>query len=588
MSSLKSLKAATTRRELALLLGVKLGMLTYAIYKTPEANRYSKFIIPKRHGGSREILAPSGELKLLQRRLSTLLQDCMSEINSNHGHIEDGKHFGIAHGFKRHHTIMTNGRAHVTRQYVFNVDLHDFFGTFNFGRVRGFFLKDRNFELHPEVATTIAQIACFENKLPQGSPCSPVISNLIAHLLDIQLVRLAAKHGVTYTRYADDLTFSTNKPDFPAEIAVSREANEWVPGVDLERIVERNGFSFNPAKTRLQYRDSRQEVTGLTVNRKVNVPATYRYTVRAMVDSLFKTGKFEFIYKKRDGNGNVVFESRSVGHNKQLLGMLSYIDQVDRFNDKLRTENGLEPDKTDGRLRLFRRFLYFDAFYAAPEPIIVCEGKTDNVYLRCAIKSLASKYPQLIEPGTPSKIKVRFFKYAETRTGKVTDLTGGVGGICKLLKNYHEDVQGWFKAPLPQFPVIVLIDNDKGAHSIYEAIAGITKKPKPLGRASFIHVTSNLYVVPTPLGPDNAFTSIEDFFDKSTLETELNGKKFNRTNKSNESQEHYGKAAFARDVIAKNAGNVDFTKFRVILDRVVTVLDDYETRRKNEPAPHPR
>src|SRR5690606_10041507 len=122
----------------------------------------------------------------------------------------------------------------------------------------------------------------------------------------------------------------------------------------------------------------------------------------------------------------------------------------------------------------------------------------------------------------------------------------------------------------------------------YEAIAGITKKPKPIGRASFIHVTSNLYVVPTPLGPDNAFTSIEDFFDKSTLETELNGKKFNRTNKSNESQEHYGKAAFARDVIAKNAGNIDFTKFRVILDRVVTVLDDYETRRKNEPAPHPR
>ncbi|WP_412770282.1 hypothetical protein [Ralstonia pseudosolanacearum] len=96
----------------------------------------------------------------------------------------------------------------------------------------------------------------------------------------MHLARLAAKHGATYTRYADDLTFSTNRPNFPPEIAISMGAHAWMPGPDLERIVTRNGFGFNPQKTRLQYRDSRQEVTGLTVNRKVNVPAKYRYTHR--------------------------------------------------------------------------------------------------------------------------------------------------------------------------------------------------------------------------------------------------------------------------------------------------------------------
>ncbi|MGZ3182075.1 MAG: retron Ec67 family RNA-directed DNA polymerase/endonuclease [Telluria sp.] len=576
MTPLESLKAASERRDLAILLGVKLGMLTYAIYKTPPDDRYTRFTIAKKYGGDRQICSPNKDLKLIQSRLSKLLQDCIEEINTAHGHVEDGRRFGIAHGFKRKHTIMTNGRVHVARRFVFNVDLHDFFGTINFGRVRGFFLKDENFALQPEIATTIAQIACYENKLPQGSPCSPVISNLIGHLLDIRLARLSSKYGVTYTRYADDLTFSTNKPAFPTEIASAVAAHEWVPGTELNRIVTDSGFSFNPAKTRLQYRDSRQEVTGLTVNRKVNVPATYRNTVRAMANTLFRKGEFEFIYRKRDSAGAIVSETRSPGRNSQLLGMLSYIDQVDFYNERLRKENGREPEHLIGRANLFRRFLYFDAFYAAQRPTIVCEGKTDNVYMRCAIRSLAAHYPRLI---TNDKLLVRFFKYAESRTGRIMDLTGGVGGICKLLKSYHEDVAHYFKAPLSQFPVIVLIDNDSGANSIYEAIAGITKRKKPEGFADFIHVTGNLYVVPTPFGPSKTPTAIEDFFDKKTLDTELNGKKFNRQNNHDESEKFYGKAAFARDVVAKGAGTIDFSKFKAILDRIEKVLDDYQKRR---------
>ena len=151
-----------------------------------------------------------------------------------------------------------------------------------------------------------------------------------------------------------------------------------------------------------------------------------------------------------------------------------------------------------------------------------------------------------------------------------------------MLKNYHEDVAGWFKAPPPKYPVIVLIDNDSGADSVYEAIAGITKKPKPAGRADFIHVISNLYVVPTPFGPGKKKTTIEDFFDAATLETPLNGKKFSLSKKIDEATQ-YGKAAFARDVIAKKSGSIHFDNFKKILDRVVKVLDDYDAKRVATP-----
>lgn len=251
--ALKTLKATVTRRGLAKLLGFRLSTFAYILFQQRTAPRYTVFQIPKRNGGTRTIKAPDDALKLLQRRHSDLLQDCLAEINETQGRKDK-----IAHGFKRDRSITTNARQHRKRRFVFNVDLEEFFPSINFGRVRGYFISDRNFSLHPDTATLNAQIACYQGSLPQGSPCSPVISNLIAHILDIQLVRLASKSGCTYSRYADDLTFSTNKRTFPTEIAAPSGASPhvWVPGSELARLVNRSGFRINAAKTRMQYRTS--------------------------------------------------------------------------------------------------------------------------------------------------------------------------------------------------------------------------------------------------------------------------------------------------------------------------------------------
>lgn len=87
----------------------------------------------------------------------------------------------------------------------------------------------------------IAQIACYENKLPQGSPCSPVITNLIAHILDIQLAALAKENSCTYSRYVDDITFSTREKTFPSDI-MSIENGEYIVGRKLNGVIKRAGF----------------------------------------------------------------------------------------------------------------------------------------------------------------------------------------------------------------------------------------------------------------------------------------------------------------------------------------------------------
>ena len=164
MSKLVTLKAATSLSDVAKLLGFKPKALSYILYRQAAETKYKTFQIPKRNGGQRTINAPVDALKSAE--VVHLLQDFVAEITTAKQRKDR-----MAHGFKRRRSIITNARQHRHRRWVFNLDLEDFFPSINFGRVRGFLLKNRDFELHKGVATVIAQIACHENALPQGSPC---------------------------------------------------------------------------------------------------------------------------------------------------------------------------------------------------------------------------------------------------------------------------------------------------------------------------------------------------------------------------------------------------------------------------------
>lgn len=578
MSRLGQLKSITTLKGLAKLLGFKPSGLSYILFKQPVAAKYKIFQIPKRTGGTRTIQAPEDALKLLQRKLSDLLQDCLDEINA-----AKNKKDLIAHGFKRRRSIVSNARRHRNRRYVFNVDLETFFPSINFGRVRGFLIKDRNFALHPSLATLIAQIACYNNALPQGSPCSPVISNLIGHLLDMHLVRLAARVGCTYSRYADDLTFSTNKKTFPAEVAVNSGTNShlWSPGSSLQRLVTRSGFTINASKTRMQYRTSRQDVTGLVVNKKINIRSEYRRAVRAMVHNLLTNGSFElYVY---DRNTTPPSLTKRPGTINQLHGMLGFIDGIDLYN-KREVEAAKGPVPLTKKELMYQRFLIYTNFYAAARPVIVCEGETDNVYLTHAIRSLAGQFPELAEINDAKiRLKVRLFKYPRTSTARILRLNdGGSGTLAQFIATYKKETDR-FKAPGGAHPFIILYDNDSGADSIRNAIKQITKKPIS-STGTFVHVIRNLYAVPTPITGGATESKIEDFFDANIKATQINGKQFDEKNNF-ETTTHYGKKIFAHRVVRPNADTINFAGFHPLLTNLVAVITSHSATISNTSPP---
>jgi RNA-directed DNA polymerase len=269
-------RPVVTAHDAAQYLQVSLGKLTYALYRAPENQRYRAFEIPKRSGGGmRQIHAPIGVIRETQTRLAPVLHQLYAAHPS-------------AHGFIHERSILSNARVHVGQRHVLNIDLEDFFPSVNFGRVRGLFMA-APFRLGPAAASVFAQLCTHRNGLPQGAPTSPPLSNFAAAQLDRSLTRLARQSGVRYSRYADDITFSTNHATFPPALAAI-EADGIRVSEALERAVIASGFSVNHKKVRLQKRDQRQSVTGLSVNAKANVTRKRVRRIRAMLHAWEKFG----------------------------------------------------------------------------------------------------------------------------------------------------------------------------------------------------------------------------------------------------------------------------------------------------------
>lgn len=219
---------------------------------------YTSFTIPKRSGGRRTIHVPSPELKRVQR---LILRRVLARLRA-HPH---------AVGFERGHSIVTNAVCHVGQAVVAKLDIVDFFGTTSDKRVESFF---RFIGWNREAADRLTELCTYQHGLPQGAPTSPRLSNLVNHGLDAGLAKLAGNRGATYTRYVDDITISFPNDDrktITKVLACTRF------------ILTKYGYQIHTRrKRRILRRHQRQEVTGLVVNAKAQLPRATRRWLRAV------------------------------------------------------------------------------------------------------------------------------------------------------------------------------------------------------------------------------------------------------------------------------------------------------------------
>lgn len=576
MSSLFALKQASSLHDVAGILGYKPSALSFLLYKLPADQKYTSFSIPKKSGGNRQINAPIPKIKTLQRRLADTLYECSAEIEATHKPSKS-----LSHAFRKSHSIITNARPHKNRRYVLNLDLENFFPSLNFGRVRGFFLKNNDFKLNQSVATIIAQIACHKEALPQGSPCSPIISELLTHFLDVRLTRLAKHYKCTYSRYADDVTFSTSQKAFPSALAVEQDGL-WTIGDTLKEKITDSGFSINASKTRMQCRGSRQTVTGLTVNEKVNIRADYYRSARAMAHSLFATGH----YHRGDG-----IKIDSIG---QIEGILNHVYHVKERVIDIQIKGQKDEKTTKERIKekygnpsavmtLYHRLLFYKHFIDLDKPLIICEGKTDGIYLKFAIRKLTTFHPKLATLNQGAiMLNVRFFRYSP-QVQDVLRLGGGTGDLKHFLVAYPEIAAKFKHAPM-RYPVILLIDNDDGANPIFSAIKSkfhITADFKT--DLPFYHLWKNLFLVKTPAKGANGISFIEQCFAPALMHTLIDGKQFNPDKQHNAPNE-YGKLVFAEQVVKPNVSKIDFSGFLPLLERIVAAIDRYDSLKQAKTA----
>ena len=566
---LDDLKACTSRIGLAVLLGVKASELSYALYKIPDAVKYASFCINKKNGGTRQILAPCPPLKWLQGRLLELLYACEDDLNDASGSARN-----LHSGFRRGINIYENAEAHRGKRFVFNVDIENFFDQYNFGRVRGFFINDRDFKLNPIVATTIAQIACFNNVLPQGSPTSPHIANLLTQFFDNRMARFLRPRRCGYTRYADDITISTNMREFPAEVALRTPTDPqgWSIAPELAAIFARANLPPNASKTRMSVHSSRQMVTGLIVNQRPNVTREYYLRTRSMCDHLFKTGVIHVpdITTSYGINCPVHADDEpraDIDPISVLEGRLSHIHYIRERSD-LRTIQDKQDNPTQFWCML-QDFFLFKYFVANKKPVVLTEGPSDIFYIKASISSNSGLSLPNLKDASSGKAKIlpTFFRF-NTTAAKMIGLTGGSGNIKRFLYLYNKQ-EGRFNSALRHNPVVIVIDNDSGGADVINMINGIYKTSISLTDPTMTHkIKDGLILLKTPHVGSKVHTAIEDLLPQNVKSVKLNGKTFSASKKIDNTK-NFGKVALGT-YVQDNAASINFSGF----DDFIVALND--------------
>jgi RNA-directed DNA polymerase len=234
---------------------------------------YKHYNIKKKKGGERQIFAPDKYLKAIQKRLNYFLQSYYFCVKPKevHGFVVN------PHSFGYQCNIVENAKPHIGKKYILNIDLQDFFPSITSKQVKNIF-NSHYFNFNEQVSNALTLLTTYKGKLPIGAPTSPVISNFICHQLDNDLKNFCISNQLTFTRYADDLTFSSD-----TEISSFNL-------LDIISLIKKNNFEINEKKLRFRTSNRKQTVTGLTVNEKVNVDRKLLKKIRAMLHDLTTNG----------------------------------------------------------------------------------------------------------------------------------------------------------------------------------------------------------------------------------------------------------------------------------------------------------
>ena len=237
-----------------------LGISPKTIYsiRRNKDKHYRVFTIPKRDGTRREVQTPRTYLKVIQWWILDNILDSASVAEN-------------VFGFVAGRSAIKNAMYHRGADHVLNVDIKQFFPSITQVQVVGVF---EGIGYSKEVAEYLADLCCYRERVPQGAPTSPAIANLVLANLDKELTIIAGNANCRYSRYADDLTFSSM---------------ELIDASILDAIttaVAQAGFKLKNTKTRFAGKGERMEVTGVVINEVLQPTRDWRKKVRARLHRL--------------------------------------------------------------------------------------------------------------------------------------------------------------------------------------------------------------------------------------------------------------------------------------------------------------
>lgn len=261
----------------------------YTIYQlSKHSDKYYKiYTIPKKSGAFRTICQPSKKLKGLQSWVLINILDKLKVSSS-------------CKGFEKGSSTANNAEPHKGANAILTLDLKDFFQTVKRNQVYNIF---KAVGYNKTISAILTNICTFNGVLPQGSPCSPKLANLSAWGLDVRVQGYVGKRGITYTRYADDLSFSALSPSKVVRI---------IPMI--KSIIKNENFEVNPAKTRIAGSGRSKKVTGLIV-----------------ADNTFGIGKQKYKeLRSKIYHLTLPTEQKNTKLFNEVNGWLAYLNSVDK------------------------------------------------------------------------------------------------------------------------------------------------------------------------------------------------------------------------------------------------------------------